>query len=162
MYTCLCVVDFSCPACFFLLYYDLVLIFWCWFDCIRRSVGVFTRVYVARVSFLPLCAQCVFFAFCCPFVVFLWFLLLFDVLYCILLQWMAVCGSSRCVFCSLLCFCVSFSLCIFWVSVVYFSVILCFLLLYLYFIMSLTWLQCVDRACYSSLSHVLDSPFPRL
>ena len=44
----------------------------------------------------------------------------------------------------------------------YFSVILCFLLLYLYFIMSLKWLQCVNRAGYSSPSHVLDSPFPRL
>ena len=58
MYTCLCVVDFSCPACFFLLYYDLVLIFWCWFDCIRRSVGVFTRVYVDGVSFCV--SMCVF------------------------------------------------------------------------------------------------------
>ena len=54
----MCVVDFSCSPCFFLLYYVLVLIFWCWFDCIRRSVGVFTRVYVARMSFCV--TMCVF------------------------------------------------------------------------------------------------------
>ena len=49
---CLCVVYFSCSACFFLLFYVLVLILWLSFDWIRRSVGVFTRVYVDRVSFL--------------------------------------------------------------------------------------------------------------
>ena len=48
----LCVVDFSCFPCFFLLYYVLVLIFWFPFDCIRRSVGVFMRVFVSRVSFV--------------------------------------------------------------------------------------------------------------
>ena len=47
----LCVADFYCPACFLFIFYDLVLIFWCSFDWIRRSVGVFTRVYVARMSF---------------------------------------------------------------------------------------------------------------
>ena len=53
----MCVVDFCCPACFFLFYSVLLLIFWFSFDCIRRSGGVFTRVYVARVSFL--CTVCV-------------------------------------------------------------------------------------------------------
>ena len=71
----LCVVDFSCPACFFLLHYVVVLIFWLLFDCIRRPGGVFTRVSVARMSFL--CAVRVFHVLlrlCCvslvPFVIF--------------------------------------------------------------------------------------------
>ena len=51
VYSCICVVDFSCFACFFLLYYVLVLILWRLFDCILRSGGVFTRLYEARVCF---------------------------------------------------------------------------------------------------------------
>ena len=72
---CLCVVYFSCSACFFFLYSVLVLILRVSFDCIRRSVGVFTRVYVARVSFLcpvRVCSDPL--LFCClslvPFVIF--------------------------------------------------------------------------------------------
>ena len=54
----MCVVDFSCSACFLLLYYVLVLILWLSFDWIRRSGGVFTRVYVSKVC---ICAyMCVF------------------------------------------------------------------------------------------------------
>ena len=54
----LCVVAFSCSACFFLLFYVLVLILWLSFNCIRRSGGVFTRVYVSKVC---ICAyMCVF------------------------------------------------------------------------------------------------------
>ena len=54
----MCIVDFYCSACFLLICYVLVLIFWCWFDWIRRSGGVFTRVYVSKVC---ICAyMCVF------------------------------------------------------------------------------------------------------
>ena len=54
----MCLVDFHCSASFLLICYVLVLIFLCWFDCLGRSGGVFTRVYVTRVSFL--CAVRVF------------------------------------------------------------------------------------------------------
>ena len=54
----MCVVDFYFPACILFLYYVLVLIFWLSFDWIRRSVGVFTRLYVSKVC---ICAyMCVF------------------------------------------------------------------------------------------------------
>ena len=52
VYTCICVVDFSCFACFLLLYYILLLIFWLSFSFLLRFGGVFTRVYVATVPFL--------------------------------------------------------------------------------------------------------------
>ena len=67
--------DFSCSACFFSLYSALVLVFRLSFSVIRRSVVVFTRLYVARVSFI--CAMRVFrvlLLLCCvslvPFVIF--------------------------------------------------------------------------------------------
>ena len=71
----MCVVDFSCSACFLLLYYVLVLIFWFSFSFILRSVVVFTTVYVDRVSFFSTVRVCSNpLLFCClslvPFVIF--------------------------------------------------------------------------------------------
>ena len=108
----LCVVDFSCFPCFFLLYYVLVLIFWCWFDCIRRSVGVFTRVYVARMSFCV--TMCVFRV--------LWPLLCVSlipfVFWCILLHFASMDDYSHSVWTRFLqpvvFVCVFFALCFFW------------------------------------------------
>ena len=58
----MCVVDIFCSACSFLLFYVLVLILWLSFDWIRRSGGVFTRLYVSTVC---ICAyMCVFRVLC--------------------------------------------------------------------------------------------------
>ena len=67
---CMCVVDFCCSACFFLLYSALVLIFWSSFSFLVRSVGVFMRVFVSRVSFVcPVRVFRVLLRVCCVFVV---------------------------------------------------------------------------------------------
>ena len=145
----MCVVDFSCSACFLLLYYVLVLIFSFSFSFILRFGGVFMRVYVARVPFL--CIQCVFFAFLCFFVVFLGFFLCLSLLYWVLLQWVIVSTACGRFSCRLLCLCESLLICIFWDAAVFFSVFLCFSLLYLWFSVYIKGWQCLNRACFFSL-----------
>ena len=155
----LCVVNFYCPACFFLLYYALGLIFWFSFSFILRSVDVFMRVWSQSAL---LCIQCVFFAFWCLFFVILGCFLCFNVLHWHLIRWIAVCQASVYVSCGLLCFRVTLLSGDFYMAPVFFPVFLCFSLLYMYFAMSWKWRRCLNRACFNSVWFCPDSTVPRL
>ena len=149
---CICVVDFSCSACFFSLYSALVLVFRLSFSVIRRSVVVFTRLYVARVSFI--CAMRVFrvlLLLCCvslvPFVIFA-----------ILLPFASLDDYSQSVWMRLLrVVWFLFGVCILWFRL-FFSF---FLPLYLFLFnwLSLFWRVCVVCACFRWLFGCLNTIF---
>ena len=90
------------------------------------------------------------------------FFFLFAWLYWLLIRWMTVCPASVYVSWRLLCFRVPWLSRAFYMAPVFFPVFLCFFSLYMYSAISWKRRWCLNRACYSSLSHVLESPFPRL
>ena len=123
---------------------------------------------VCRSSVFP--SSCVslacFLAVCCLFFVFLGCFLCFDIFHWLLRRWMVVYGSSRCVSCMLLSFCVGLLVCDFYGDFLCFYcislhfIVLC--IVYNVFDVAMVRESCLLRFTCFLVLRAHESPYPRL